>query len=172
MIRDDDGVGARIECAARVLCAEHAFDDDRSLPGSANPRDIPPRHGRALERRSHILVRHWAFAGNHDVGKPHHSTIAQIAEQPRGACEKLPDIRQHFQRIATEELSAAVAQIAFALSRNCGVDRHDERRETRGARSLDRRRRGLAAADQIELIPYRSARSGLHLFEAAAGERR
>jgi hypothetical protein len=144
----------------------------RSLPGVANPTHIAPGYRRAFERGSHILVRHRPFTRNHDVGKLHHSAVAQKVEQPRRAREKLRGVRQHFPRIAADEFAAAVAQIAFALPRDRGVDRHDERGETRGARSRYRRRCGFAAAQEIELIPSRSARRRAHIFEPAAGERR
>ena len=75
---------------------------------------------------------------------------------------------KHRQRTAAEQLLRSIPEIALAQTRHRCIDRDNERGKPGGAGAGDRGSRHVMAADEIQLIPDRTAGRRPDIFHAAA----
>ena len=80
---------------ASIVPSVNAFDNDRKVPGVADPTEILPAHHGLLKSGADIGVQHCSLPGNDDIWKLHQPTIGDEARQPSGFCQKLIHKRQH-----------------------------------------------------------------------------
>ena len=146
----------------------NAFDDDRKVPGVADPTEILPTHHRLLKSGADIGVRHCSLSGNDDVWELHQPTIGDEARQPSGFCQKLSHERQHLTKFAGQELLDAIPKITFALTGHWRIDCDDKGRVPGGSRTFDGCERAVPTSDQIELIPDRPLRRSGNILQTAA----
>ena len=165
VIGDDHGRRAGVDRAAGVVARQHPFHHDRAVPGVPQPPQVLPGHGGAGKGRGDVHEGHGPFTGKHDIGKRWDAPTQQERREPTGVCEQLRQKRQSGPQGAAQQLRRAVADVALPQSRHGGIDGDDERRKARYPGAVDRRFRGGAPAQQIQLIPYGTGAGRLHVLE-------
>src|SRR5262245_49774698 len=170
VIRHHEGLRAGRDRLPRVFTGVHALDDDGALPEVANPPKIRPGHDRLRQGGADVRISHRAFRQD-DVWKVHQPAVRQEAGEPARPRQHLRHERQLFPERSADQFLDTVANVALALSGDRGIDGEDQRRESRRLRSGNAGGRDVPSADEIHLIPGRSARRRSDVLEPASGQR-
>ncbi len=167
MVRDPDRVGALVLQARGVVGAQHALDEERPVPGVAQPFHIIPvrrgaqqvadmRGGRGLERGVGIAVH-----------QPHaRHAVAERARRPGRAAHHL---REKPGRQA-RRLGQARPGLALAAARHRDVDGQDKSGEPGILRPLEHVRADARIARRIHLEPAVLAEMRRHRLGRLGGD--
>ena len=172
MVRDDDCVDALGHGAARVVGAEDPLHDERTLPELAKPgmsshlgvslyMALMPPSKRCSGRPSSLRAIATDGAGmpsrtNSASQRGRASACGAKRRPPRGRGPRDPG-------------PLPERPLARAAGRRRRVDREDEPLDAGALHALDDRRRGVAAAEVVELVEDRPARHGHDLLDRGRG---